>query len=73
MLDESSATSPVVSGTWFVSLVCRLVRRGQSGEKVVEESEEGNESDTMTAVGETGRRAPASKVGGRRRRAVHKR
>lgn len=55
-----------------MSLVSGLLRRKPSAIEAVEESEEGSESGgggADTAVGESGRRVPASKVGGRRRRA----
>jgi len=75
LLDESSAIPPAISRTWFVSLVSGLVRRKQP-EEVAEESDEGSEFGGGGAVavdGETGRRAPASRAGGRRRRAVRRR
>lgn len=66
LLDESSAIPPAISRTWFVSLVSGFVRRKQPDE-VVEESDESGGSGAVAVGGETGRRAPASKAGGRRR------
>ncbi|KAF8138411.1 DnaJ-domain-containing protein [Boletus edulis] len=66
LLDESSMTPPAISRTWFVSLVSGLVRRKGSGEKTVEESDEGTESESCAGAVAG---APVSKIGGRRRKA----
>jgi len=75
LLDESSATTPAISRTWFVSLVWQLVGKKEPIEEVVEESEEGSESggNPSMTTRKTGRPAPANKAGGRRRRAVRQR
>ncbi|KAG9317404.1 DnaJ-domain-containing protein [Chiua virens] len=73
LLDESSATPPAISRTWFVSLVAGLVqskdKQPSDSSDEIEESDNGSETGADTAS--TGRRAqPASMAGGRRRRAV---
>jgi len=82
-LDESAATPPSITRTWFVSGLKTLYRRIRGDRNGEEESAEessvdetdGTESGAETSLkkGRLEGRGPAEKAGGRRRKAVRRR
>lgn len=81
LIDDSTAVKPAFKNTWFIKLIKYVIYRLRSGqradikdsaEKAGEEEDESSDSVGDVATEKLAKHQPATKTGGKRRKAARK-